>query len=167
VKIGYAIDPKARLGNLQTGHHVELKLLRTMPGGRDTEAQLHRHFNGLHIRGEWFHFSKEMLTINYAPQRDTPCTSAEKARRSPSLPKAGSSTPAYCPSRTPQPLGPLLKEQAASEYLGIGLSELQSRRAAGHILFVSLPNCRDNVRYTRQDLDDFRNAPMPAPGTIP
>ena len=63
VKIGHATDVLARLADLQVAHHAELKLAREIPGGLAEEAWLHRRFCSLRIRGEWFRFSDEMLTI--------------------------------------------------------------------------------------------------------
>lgn len=67
VKIGFARDPEWRLRSLQVSHYAELKLLRTLDGGSFAERSLHRHFGALRIRGEWFEFSEEMLTITLTP----------------------------------------------------------------------------------------------------
>lgn len=61
VKIGKADDPTSRLADLQTAHYETLRLLRVWDGGLIEEAGLHSRFSDLHIRGEWFAFSRAML----------------------------------------------------------------------------------------------------------
>lgn len=63
MKIGHADDAAVRLRKLQCGSYERLRLIRLVEGGRPTERWLHRHFRSLHIRGEWFDFTHEMLTI--------------------------------------------------------------------------------------------------------
>lgn len=54
VKIGVATDPTERLADLQVGHHEQLALATTVPGGRTLEQQLHSVLADSRIRGEWF-----------------------------------------------------------------------------------------------------------------
>lgn len=54
VKIGFAVDVKSRLAGLQTSHHVQLKLLHSMPGTTYQERQLHEKYADLRVNGEWF-----------------------------------------------------------------------------------------------------------------
>lgn len=61
VKIGKADDPAARLSELQVANHEKLHLLRVWEGGRAEEAALHARFADLHIRGDWYSFSRLML----------------------------------------------------------------------------------------------------------
>lgn len=61
VKIGSADAPQERLAALQTAHWQTLALVRVWQGGETEERKLHRKFSDLHIRGEWFHFSRQML----------------------------------------------------------------------------------------------------------
>ena len=63
VKIGNATNPEDRLRALQTGNPDQLQLLRVIAGDEATETWLHKHFDALHIKGEWFHYHDEMLTI--------------------------------------------------------------------------------------------------------
>ena len=63
VKIGTAEDASSRLRELQAGNHVELRIMRQIDGGRAEELAMHRHFERGRIRGEWFQFDPEMLTI--------------------------------------------------------------------------------------------------------
>lgn len=63
VKIGFSTDVRSRLGNLQTSQVDPLSLLRIIDGGPATERWLHRKFAHLSLRGEWFAFDSDMLTI--------------------------------------------------------------------------------------------------------
>jgi hypothetical protein len=54
IKIGIAADVGLRLSNLQTSSPVPLKLLGTMPGGKEMEGILHGMLAGQRVRGEWF-----------------------------------------------------------------------------------------------------------------
>lgn len=55
IKIGVAISPTARLKDLQVANPVPLTILKTYPGGYETEATLHTLASSHAIRGEWFH----------------------------------------------------------------------------------------------------------------
>jgi hypothetical protein len=63
VKIGTAEDVIGRLRELQTAHYMVLRLLREIDGDYRLERALHRRFTAQHIRGEWFAFHPDMLTI--------------------------------------------------------------------------------------------------------
>lgn len=63
VKIGQTRDVIQRLNNLQTAHHDTLNLIRVIDGTPDLEARLHQHFADYRLRGEWFRFCDEMLTV--------------------------------------------------------------------------------------------------------
>lgn len=73
VKIGTARDARERLRQLQGAHHEELAIIRQIPGGQAVEAWFHLKFATHRIRGEWFRFAPEMLTLDYhlpaAPDR--------------------------------------------------------------------------------------------------
>lgn len=62
VKIGHTFGG-GRKTELQVGNPTELKVMRMIPGSRKQEKWLHKQFAALHIRGEWFNFCEEMLTI--------------------------------------------------------------------------------------------------------
>lgn len=66
VKIGHAVDVALRLGQLQTGNHVELVILGTVPGGRAAEAATHSKFSALRIREEWFMDCGKAITRFFA-----------------------------------------------------------------------------------------------------
>lgn len=82
VKIGAAEDVAHRIANLQAGNPEPLKLLREIPGGRQTEAALHRRFRHLRIRSEWFEFHPDMLTCEVAVnERPAICMPLDKHLR--------------------------------------------------------------------------------------
>lgn len=62
VKIGYTTLKgfSKRLENLQVGTPYDLKILGTIWGNKKIEKELHSKFKYLHIRGEWFTYSKEL-----------------------------------------------------------------------------------------------------------
>jgi hypothetical protein len=60
VKIGVAVNVKARLKALQTGSPTTLKVVRTLPGGFAAEQWFHQHFAELRIQGEWFRWDDRM-----------------------------------------------------------------------------------------------------------
>lgn len=73
VKIGTALNPTTRVASLQTGHHAELRLLRTASGRRDIEARLHERFRHIHVRGEWYRWCDELRQfIETLPEVDPP-----------------------------------------------------------------------------------------------
>jgi hypothetical protein len=61
VKIGKAFDVAKRLASLQTGQSARLELLAELPGGHRLEAELHKRFAHLRVRGEWFRAEPELL----------------------------------------------------------------------------------------------------------
>jgi hypothetical protein len=63
VKIGYAASVERRVALIQAGNHQRFTLLRTLPGERQTEGWLHRHFAAARIDREWFAFDVDMLTV--------------------------------------------------------------------------------------------------------
>jgi Meiotically up-regulated gene 113 len=63
VKIGFAIDIKQRMRELQPGCWERLSLLRDCDGDRIVEGWLHRHFASSRIDREWFIFDPDMMTV--------------------------------------------------------------------------------------------------------
>lgn len=61
IKIGKADNPWKRLSDLQTANAGELEMLAIMPGGFETESEIHDTFRGSFIRGEWFAATPELL----------------------------------------------------------------------------------------------------------
>lgn len=54
VKIGWAVSPRKRLAELQTGCPHVLRMEAAIAGSRLHEAAFHDRFGHLHFRGEWF-----------------------------------------------------------------------------------------------------------------
>lgn len=54
IKVGFSIDPRKRLKELQTGYPDTLRILLMIPGDEATERTLHRQFEGARLKGEWF-----------------------------------------------------------------------------------------------------------------
>ena len=66
VKIGKSVDVQARLSSLQSGSPVPLRLLRVIRF--DCEQLMHRRFDHLRTRGEWFAFDERMLTEDFSQE---------------------------------------------------------------------------------------------------
>jgi Meiotically up-regulated gene 113 len=69
VKIGRTGNLAARLRALATASAMPLELLAAVPGGRQLEAQLHRRWWHLHLRGEWFRADEAL--VRYAREQAT------------------------------------------------------------------------------------------------
>ena len=65
VKIGHSSDPDRRIGELQSAVADPLRVIRLLEGGHQAEREVHRMLAHLHIRGELFEFSEEMLTRDF------------------------------------------------------------------------------------------------------
>lgn len=65
IKIGFTDDTDAegRIRELQVGCPTRLSLMGTIPGGRETESDLHRRFAFAHLHGEWFRPVPELLAF--------------------------------------------------------------------------------------------------------
>ena len=61
VKIGFGSDIAARLRQIATHCPYEPKLLFKIPGTSDMEKRLHRRFEHLHCRAEWFRTDPEIF----------------------------------------------------------------------------------------------------------
>jgi hypothetical protein len=61
IKIGFSRDPQKRFTDLSTGSPEPLVLWGTVPGSFGAEALLHRRFNHLRIKGEWFKATDEVF----------------------------------------------------------------------------------------------------------
>ena len=64
VKIGWAHSIIDRMNTFQCGHHKKTVLLRKIEGSRKAEAWMHKQFTHLRVRGEWFTFSPDMMTVS-------------------------------------------------------------------------------------------------------
>jgi len=54
IKIGIAVNPSARLKELQTGHPARLSVLATVLGPDSLEGDYHVRFAEHRLEGEWF-----------------------------------------------------------------------------------------------------------------
>lgn len=63
IKIGHASDPMRRLMALQSGNEEPLRFIRIIDGGAATEAWLHKRFAPCRMRGEWFQFHEDMVSV--------------------------------------------------------------------------------------------------------
>ena len=59
IKIGYSVNPKARLQSLSASE--PLTLLKTIPGNAEEEKKLHKRFQHLRRHGEWFEADEELI----------------------------------------------------------------------------------------------------------
>lgn len=62
VKIGYSVNPTARVAELQTGNPRELVLLGAFQGTEADERDLHERYFGDNLVGEWFRPSPALLS---------------------------------------------------------------------------------------------------------
>jgi hypothetical protein len=60
IKIGWSLTPAARMANLQTSHHRDLRMIGSITGVKRHEKMLHERFKHLHIRGEWYRNDGEL-----------------------------------------------------------------------------------------------------------
>lgn len=82
VKIGYSADPWARFSKIQSDSPSALMLAAVVEGERDDEARLHRQFDHLRLKGEWFSFGEEIAAwISAADQRGDLVTREPKPER--------------------------------------------------------------------------------------
>lgn len=54
LKIGYSLDPDKRLGQIQSSHYLELRLIAKYPANPQTESLLLAALAPFRVRGEWF-----------------------------------------------------------------------------------------------------------------
>lgn len=62
VKIGTSFDPERRLQEVRLISPVEVRLIGVIRGDYKTEGDLHKRFEGLRARGEWFHATEALLS---------------------------------------------------------------------------------------------------------
>ena len=63
VKIGYSTNPLRRLWHLQNTNPDKLRLLLTIAGPPEMEAQWHLRFLASRERGEWFRFTDDRKPV--------------------------------------------------------------------------------------------------------
>ena len=72
IKIGYSVNPKKRVAELQTGNARLLSLLGTIEGTEDDERAMHAKYAHLNVLQEWFLPSHNLIaefTVPAAMQR--------------------------------------------------------------------------------------------------
>jgi hypothetical protein len=79
IKIGWALDPWRRLGELQIGSATRLRLIGIWPGTMADEHELHKQLAEHRTRGEWFVLPAE--TLKEIRQQVTPVLLEEARRR--------------------------------------------------------------------------------------
>ena len=73
VKIGYSKNIPQRIKTLNTAIHEEGNLIRVIEGyGYEAESWLHNYFKHLKVKGEWFTYSPEMLSIGLPKEISNP-----------------------------------------------------------------------------------------------
>jgi hypothetical protein len=60
-KIGYSVNPRKRVAEVQTGNPRHLKLYAFKPGTEADERSLHAKYIKHNVLQEWFHVTKELL----------------------------------------------------------------------------------------------------------
>ena len=60
-KIGFSVEPKKRLKQLQTGCPLDLYIYGTIDGNQYVEREVHKLFKAYHIRNEWFNLSHSII----------------------------------------------------------------------------------------------------------
>ena len=96
IKIGHALNPYKRRSTLQIGSVAEIEILAIVDGARGEEQAIHAQFSHLHIRGEIFAPSADLLEyIEAMPKHEKP---APKPRGRPQINEE--QTPARFPGGT-------------------------------------------------------------------
>lgn len=63
VKIGMSSDPESRMQTLATGAPGKLFLLAKIPNSGGLEAECHKKLSHIHITGEWFRYTDEIVRL--------------------------------------------------------------------------------------------------------
>lgn len=63
VKIGFSNNPLNRQNTLQTGSPTPCEIMHVIPGDRDVERSIHRHFADDKINGEWFMLTPQIENL--------------------------------------------------------------------------------------------------------
>lgn len=61
IKIGFSKNPGARIRELQTSHHAQLRMLGEIDGSLNDERRLHEKFANHRIRREWFAPTQDLM----------------------------------------------------------------------------------------------------------
>jgi hypothetical protein len=60
-KIGFSLEPKTRMYALGTSSPVSLEFLGAIEGSKEDEKVLHRIFDWLKIKGEWYKYTSPLV----------------------------------------------------------------------------------------------------------
>lgn len=71
IKIGRTTNIGSRLSSLRMSSPVHLFLLRTIEGGVEKEAELHRRWQAIRQHGEWFSATPELIAEIDGPVFDS------------------------------------------------------------------------------------------------
>jgi hypothetical protein len=63
IKIGWSMNPHARILSLKTGNHCKLNLIFYAPGPPALEETLHKKFAPYRLQGEWFAWNDELVNF--------------------------------------------------------------------------------------------------------
>ncbi len=63
IKIGFTTDLTRRFLDLSIANHAQLTVLGVIYGGQNQEKKLHRQFEHLNLKGEWFESALELLAF--------------------------------------------------------------------------------------------------------
>jgi hypothetical protein len=79
MKVGFSVNPKSRLNELQTGSSSKLDLMGVWPGTKDHEKQIHQALEEKHSHLEWFRVSYDeaaavIREITGSPDEDLPAS---------------------------------------------------------------------------------------------
>lgn len=61
IKIGFSYNPLRRLKDLQSANGEKLTLIKSYPGTKFKEKELHSKFNHIRLFGEWFYPQKDLI----------------------------------------------------------------------------------------------------------
>lgn len=79
-KIGHAQNIKKRLNQIQVSFPYVLEVFAEIPGGYEDEVAIHKQFNHVHVRGEWFRLTSDDIYHLVVDERErlAPLTEWEK-----------------------------------------------------------------------------------------
>ena len=63
IKIGYSINPKKRIIDMNTAMPLDIEILAVIKGSRKTEKWLHKLLQKYNIKGEWFEYNDSVKQI--------------------------------------------------------------------------------------------------------
>lgn len=81
IKVGYSLDPEARLRQLQTASPHRLEIVATIEGGATEEGQIHEVLAEFRMEGEWFRSTTASRTLIAYIIESQRCTCRRKESR--------------------------------------------------------------------------------------